>query len=193
MSIIPVSIRRSSAAVAVACVLWSGAFAAPADAPHESRGCGPDGRGPPRPPPMGPEFGPEDRPPPYLIGVSLSEDQQDKVFSILHAAAPEMREHSKAARKAREALRALGESTGYDAGKAASLAQALGSAEGQLALLRARTDREIFQLLTPEQRTRATEGPREAEGLRPPEGWREGPPHGAEGQPHGAEGPPPPR
>ncbi len=177
MSIIPVSIRRSCVAAAVACVLWSSAFG---DAPNESRGCGPDGRGPPRPPLMGPEFGAEDRPPPYLIGVRLSEDQEDKVFGILHAAAPEMREHSKAVRKAREALRELGQSAGYDAGKAASLAQALGSAEGQLALLRARTDREIFLLLTPEQRTRAAEGPRDAEG-----------PH--EGQPHGAEGPPPRR
>jgi Spy/CpxP family protein refolding chaperone len=128
---------------------------------------------------MGPEFGGEDRPPPYLIGVRLSEDQQDKVFGILHAAAPEMRERSKAARKAREALRELGQSAEYDAAKAASLAQALGSAEGQLALLRARTDREIFVLLTPEQRARVAEGPH-AEGSR-------------EGQPHGAEGPPPPR
>jgi Spy/CpxP family protein refolding chaperone len=121
---------------------------------------------------MGPGFGAEDRRPPYLMGLHLSEDQDDKVFGILHAAAPEMRERSKAAHKAREALREMGQSAQYDAAKAASLAQALGAAENQLALLRARTDHEIFALLTPDQRTRVAEGPRED-------------------RPHGADGPPP--
>jgi Spy/CpxP family protein refolding chaperone len=126
---------------------------------------------------MGPGFGAEDRPPPYLIGLHLSEDQDDKVFGIIHAAAPEMRERSKAAHKAREGLREMGQSAQYDAAKAASLAQALGVAESQLALLRARSDHEIFLLLTPDQRTRIAEGPREDRF------------HGAEM--HGGDGPPP--
>ena len=51
--------------------------------------------------PGGPsDFG-EDRPPPYLRDLALGEDQQDKIFAILHAAAPAMRDHMKAARKAR--------------------------------------------------------------------------------------------
>jgi periplasmic protein CpxP/Spy len=160
------SIRISSAAAAIACLVCSMTLAAPGEGPP----MGPDfGRG-------GPPFGPpgEDRPPPYLMGLHLSEDQDDKVFAILHAAAPEMRERFKAARKARESLRELGQSAQYDAAKAASLAQALGSAESQLALLRVRTDRDIFMLLTPDQRTRLAEKPRE-------------------GEPHGKDGPPPPR
>jgi protein CpxP len=159
------SMRISTAAAAIACLVCSMTLAAPGEGPP----MGPDfGRG-------GPPFGPpgEDRPPPYLMGLHLSEDQDDKVFAILHAAAPEMRERFKAVRKARESLRELGQSAQYDASKAASLAQALGAAEGQLALLRARTDRDIFMLLTPDQRTRLAEKPRD-------------------GEPHGKEGAPPP-
>jgi len=177
MSVIHVLIRRSGAAAAVACLLCSGALAQPPDGAKDSRSCGSEWRGPSRPPPMGPGFGAEDRPPPYLMGLHLSEDQDDKVFGIIHAAAPEMRERSKAAHKAREGLREMGQSAQYDAAKAASLAQALGAAESQLALLRARSDHEIYLLLTPDQRTRIAEGPREDR------------PHGAEM--HGEDGPPP--
>jgi periplasmic protein CpxP/Spy len=171
MNAVRISIVRSGAAAALAGLLCAGAVAAPADAPQEPGGCAPGWRGPPRPP-MGPGFsGGEDRTPPYLMGLRLSEDQEDKVFGILHAAAPELRERFKAARKARESLRELGHSAQYDPAKASSLAQALGAAEGQLALLRAHTDREIFLLLTPDQRTHLTEGPREGH----PQG-QEGPP-----------------
>jgi protein CpxP len=178
MSVIHVLMRRSGAAAAVACLFCASSFAQPPEGPKESRACGSEWRGPPRPPPMGPGFGAEDRPPPYLMGLHLSDDQDDKVFGILHAAAPEMRERSKAARKAREALRVMGQSAQFDAAKAASVAQALGAAENQLVLLRARTDHEIFVLLTPEQRTRVAEGPRED---RLHDG--EGPPRGGDGQP----------
>jgi periplasmic protein CpxP/Spy len=93
-----------------------------------------------------------DRPPPYLMGIKLTEEQEDKIFSIEHAAAPQFREHLKAARKAREALRDIGQSTAYDSNKAAALAQSEASAESQLALLHARTDHDIFLVLTAEQR-----------------------------------------
>jgi len=179
MSIIHVLIGRSGAAAAVACLLCAGALAQPPDGARDSRACGSEWRGPPRPPLMGPGFGAEDRPPPYLMGLHLSEDQDDKVFGIIHAAAPEMRERSKAAHKARDGLREMSQSAQYDATKAGSLAQALGAAESQLALLRARTDHEIYLLLTPEQRTHIAEGPREDR------------PHGADGPMHGGDGPPP--
>jgi periplasmic protein CpxP/Spy len=94
----------------------------------------------------------EDHPPPYLMGIKLTDEQEDKVFSILHAAAPEFREHVKAARKAREALHDLGQSSAYDANKAVVLAQSEASAESQLSLLHARTDHDIFLVLTQEQR-----------------------------------------
>lgn len=170
------SLRRAGAAAAIACLVGSAAVAGSGDAQKDARACGPGWPAPPRP--LGPGFGPppfgpggEDRPPPYLRELHLNDDQDDKVFGILHAAAPEMRERGKAARKAREALHEFGQSAQYDASKAAALAQALGAAEGQLALIRARTDREIFLLLTPEQRARLAEGA------------HDGPEHGREGAP----------
>src|SRR5277367_2256059 len=100
---------------------------------------------------MGLGFG-EDRRPPYLMDVALSDDQQDKVFAIMHAAAPEMRERAKAARKALEGLHDLGQSAEFDSAKAAALAQAQAAAQSQLALVMARTDHDIYLVLTQEQR-----------------------------------------
>lgn len=136
------------------------------DGPKDPHACAPDRH--PGPPGMpgsmgfqGPMDVLADRPPPYLMGVNLTEEQQDKVFSILHAAAPEFREHMKAARKAHDALRDLGQSVTYDNGKAATLAQAAASAQSQVELLRTRVDHEIYMLLTPEQRARIAEKRRE--------------------------------
>ncbi len=156
-------------------LLAGAAFAG--DMPRGNRGCDSEQHGPPGPPPMVPGFGPgfaDDRPPPYLMDAALSDDQQDKMFSIMHTAAPEIRERSRAARKAREGLRELGQSAEFDSGKAAALAQALAAAESQLALLMARTDHDIYLVLTPEQRAHLAERARD----------RASHPH---------EGPPPPR
>jgi Spy/CpxP family protein refolding chaperone len=86
----------------------------------------------------------------------LSDEQQDKVFSILHEAAPQLREQSKAIRKARDALRALGQSADFAAADAARLAQTAGTAEGQLALLHTRIDHDIYVILTADQRSQLT-------------------------------------
>jgi periplasmic protein CpxP/Spy len=137
--------------------------APPRDGPKEPRGCMQGRRPEPFAPPGMPGllgFG-EERAPPYLQGIDLTEEQQDKVFSILHAAAPELREHMKAARKAHEALHELGQSAAYDSAKAASLAQSEASAQSQLLLLKTRTDHEIFMIHTSEQRERLTERRRE--------------------------------
>jgi Spy/CpxP family protein refolding chaperone len=110
-----------------------------------------------------------DRPPPYLMELNLTEDQQDKVFAILHASAPAIRDQFKAVRKAREALHELGHAAQFDSGNAGSVAQALGKAESQLALLHARNDHDIFAVLTDEQRKELADheheqGPRHHDG-----------------------------
>lgn len=87
-----------------------------------------------------------------LHGIKLTEAQQDKVFAIVYAQAPQRREHDKAIRKAHEALRELGRADKFDDAKAAALARDLGQAVAADALLRAHTEAQVLAVLTPEQR-----------------------------------------
>jgi protein CpxP len=137
------------------------------DAGRDGR-CGPadfhDFRGPPRPP--GPEFGGFlgggfGGPPPFLAGLKLTDEQQDKVFAIVYAAAPAMREQVKALRKAHEALRDINASPQYDENRVKGLADSAAKADSQLTVLRVRTEHEIYALLTPEQKKQLEERRRE--------------------------------
>lgn len=122
----------------------------------------------PRGPGPGPEFHglpprePEwDLPPRYLADLALTEDQQDKIFGILYAAVPAVREQAKALRKAREALDELTTTVQYEQARVKGLADSLAKADSQLALLRARTEREIYLVLTPAQREKMSVRPRD--------------------------------
>jgi protein CpxP len=153
------------------------AFAAPpADGDPHFNCPGPDSHAL-RGPPPGPRFGgfPGEGwggPAPFLHGLHLTEDQEDKVFAIVHAAAPSLREQEKALRKAREALRDLSESSQYDESRVKGLADTAAKADSQLTVLRARTEHEIRALLTPEQvkqlqERRHERGPRDHDGPPP--------------------------
>lgn len=133
-----------------------------ADGPRGPHEFGPDG-GPHPPGPFGhpdPNMFGDTPPPPYLRGIKLTEEQGDKIFALLHAASPKLRDQMKAAHKAREALHELGESNSFDDAKAQSLSQALASSESQLMLLHTRLDHEIFMTLTAEQRMQIADGKR---------------------------------
>lgn len=116
------------------------------------------------PPGVGrPPFGPPGTPgaPPFLRGLELSEAQQDKVFALLHAQVPYLREQEKSARKAHEGLRALAATVPFDDAKAAALAQAAGQAHANILLQQVRSEQKLLALLTPEQRKQlADEAPR---------------------------------
>jgi periplasmic protein CpxP/Spy len=151
----------------------SGASAAEAaDAPPGGPG-GPDGRGPedrdgrdgrgpggpgpdgggfddfggpgPGAPGPGMPFGP-------LRGLKLSEAQQDKLFAIMHAQAPQRREQDKAMRKAEQGLRELARAERFDDARAVALTRELGQAVAAQELLRVRADAQVLAVLTPEQR-----------------------------------------
>jgi Spy/CpxP family protein refolding chaperone len=125
---------------------------------HGPRGPEHDGPGP-FGPNRGPGFGPGR--PPFFHGLELSEAQEDKIFAIIHAEAPYLREQSKAAAKAREALRALAGADKYDDAKAAALAKEAATAEANIALQHVRTQQKLLSVLTPEQRKKqADEKPR---------------------------------
>lgn len=138
--------RRALALLGCVFIVSSAAMSAEPDHPpppgQMMRGHGPEGRGP------GPMF---------LHGVVLDEAQQDKVFAIVHAQEPQMREQGKAARHSHEALRAMATSGQFDDAKASALAQAGAKAMAAIALQQARTDAQIYALLSPEQRRQASE------------------------------------
>lgn len=96
-------------------------------------------------------------PPPYLPALNLDEAQRDKVFAILHEQAPAMRERLKSLNRAEAELRRLAAGPDYDEAKGRAQADQVGRAMSEVALLRARTDRKIFEVLTPEQRKRLLE------------------------------------
>ncbi len=105
----------------------------------------------------GPEFGARFEPAPgpaLLRGLKLTEEQEDKVFAIIHAQQPQLREQMKVLRKAREALQAMHFSAQYDDSKAKSLADAIARATSDSILLRLRGEQQIYALLTAEQRKR---------------------------------------
>lgn len=125
---------------------------------EEGRRGGPDGpgpRGPMGPPPgFGAGFGPQA---PLFRGVELTEAQEDRIFAILHAEKPYLREQAKAAGKAHEALRALAEADKYDDAKAAALAQAAATASANIELQHVRTRQKLLAVLTTEQRKQQNE------------------------------------
>lgn len=89
--------------------------------------------------------------PRFLHGLNLTEVQRDKIFNILHAQAPAMRDQFKQVRKSHQALDALISAPQFDENKARQLSGDQAKALAALSLMRARTDHEIFQVLTPEQ------------------------------------------
>lgn len=91
--------------------------------------------------------------PPYLRQLDLSEAQRDRVFEIMHGQAPAMRKKVKAARNAEESLRKLVLSAEYTEPKARELSDSAARATADLSLARAKAERQIYDVLTVEQRS----------------------------------------
>jgi periplasmic protein CpxP/Spy len=89
-----------------------------------------------------------------LRGLDLTQEQRDQVFKIFHEQAPAMRERTQAAREAQRALRQAALSPGFDSARARQLADALGKAQAELALMRVEGMSKVVALLTPEQRAK---------------------------------------
>ena len=93
----------------------------------------------------------------FMRGLNLSEAQRDKVFAVMHANAPAMREQGKILQATRSELGKLALSSDYDEAKARALADRSAQAMSTMAQLRARGMNEIFRVLTPEQQAKAIE------------------------------------
>ncbi len=147
-TISPLYFKRfaAAAAVALALPLASSAVAEPKGAMRG--GC--DGMG------MKAGFGHHgmggDALPRHLNRLDLTEAQRDRIFDIMHAQAPNQRNAAKAMHKAQSDLRDLTAAPDFSEAKAKELADAAAAAMGQMALNRAKTERQVFDVLTPEQR-----------------------------------------
>lgn len=91
--------------------------------------------------------------PQYLRQLNLSEAQRDWVFEIMDGQATAMREKVKAARNAEESLRKLILSTEYTETKARELSASAAKATADLALARAMAERQVYAVLTADQRS----------------------------------------
>jgi protein CpxP len=89
-----------------------------------------------------------------LRDLDLSEAQRDRVFSILHAQAPQLRNQMREARQARQALQQLALAGELDEAKLQEAAQRASRAGADLAVLRTRTQNALYKELTAEQQSR---------------------------------------
>lgn len=117
--------------------------------------------------------GPGEGAPPFLHGAKLNDAQQDKVFALLHAQAPQARQLARSAFKADSELRQLGISSQYDETKAKALAEASAKAHAELALLQARTAHQLYALLTPDQKKKLEESRSRLPQTQPPRDGQE--------------------
>lgn len=95
--------------------------------------------------------------PPFLRDLNLSDTQRDRIFDLMHAQAPAMREQAKAMRKSQMELRQLGLSGEYSEAKAKALADANAQAMAKMGQLQASSSHQVYLLLTPEQQKRLEE------------------------------------
>lgn len=128
----------------------------------------------------------------WLRGLDLSEAQRDKVFTIMHAQAPKMREQAKLVRAARTELGGLATAANLDSGQLKAASDKLARAIAEMSESRVSTRNQIFQLLTPEQKqqvqARLTErGGRGGEGRGMGQGGHRSGQHG-DGRGHGGRG-----
>jgi Spy/CpxP family protein refolding chaperone len=114
-----------------------------------------------------------------LRGLNLTEEQRDKIFDIRHAQEPAGRAKLKELREARSNLEALTHAPTYDEAKVRALTDKSATVMAELARMHARTEHQIYQILTPEQRKQFEErkAQREEMGpgmMRPGPGMRQG-------------------
>jgi Spy/CpxP family protein refolding chaperone len=94
---------------------------------------------------------------PFLHGIELTENQEDKLFQLMHNQAPYLREQQRAHDKALRALHEMRDAEKFDDAAAAKLAQAAAQAQANLMLSHIRTHQKVMALLTPEQRKQLEE------------------------------------
>ena len=92
-----------------------------------------------------------------LRGLDLSDEQEDKIFEIMHAQQPKAREKKQLLRKSRQELHAATMTTKYNARTVRKLAETHSQLMADLIVMHAETGNKIYALLTPEQQQQLLE------------------------------------
>lgn len=92
-----------------------------------------------------------------LHRLDLSEAQQDKIFEIMHAQAPSMREQMKTLRKAEDELRDLRAQPNFSEASAKALIDRISGIRAEHEMARLQAERKVLDVLTAEQRQKLSE------------------------------------
>lgn len=95
--------------------------------------------------------------PPFLRGLKLTEEQNDKIYELVHAQGPNLRNKGKEIHKAHLALHNLVLSDQYNEAKAKELTENNARLIAEMMQMVAANHNKIYQLLTPEQRKKLEE------------------------------------
>jgi protein CpxP len=90
-----------------------------------------------------------------LRDLDLTDAQREQVHALMQRHRDEFRAAAEKTMQARRALGSASEASAVDENAIRSAASALGDAEGEFAILRARVRGEVWDVLTPEQRQKA--------------------------------------
>ncbi|WP_052184965.1 Spy/CpxP family protein refolding chaperone [Methylotenera sp. N17] len=93
--------------------------------------------------------------PHFLHGITLTSEQEDKIFALNHAEVPKVRDQIKQRQQLHQELRQVSQAPQFDEAKAKAIADKLATLEKDGALNRARTENKVLAVLTPEQREQA--------------------------------------
>lgn len=97
--------------------------------------------------------------PPHLMGLNLSQEQEDKIFALIYPTIPTMRELEKKRQALLASLRKLANNDASDETKAKQLSEQLATLDKESHLQRFKIDHQIYTILTESQRKKLEELP----------------------------------
>jgi Spy/CpxP family protein refolding chaperone len=94
--------------------------------------------------------------PPAQRSIALTKEQREKLYEIFHAQDSVLHRQTRTLQDAQEEMRRLAASSDYSEMKARALAEVVAKATAEIAFLVSRSDHQLFEILTPEQREQVT-------------------------------------
>ena len=92
-----------------------------------------------------------------LKRLNLSDEQQDKIFKLMHEQMPAQRDKMKSVEKLEQSLSDLKQANDYSDSKARSLVDQIAKARADMEMDRITTERKVLEILTLEQRQQLSE------------------------------------